>query len=91
MTGFTLVGVVLAVMGALLMSVDNFFFIFANTKKQAKQEFKTRYNALAPDNAQQEKEIDDIRKEMVKRKIIMVIGFITLIVGLCLQVLGIAD
>jgi uncharacterized membrane protein len=91
MPGFIIIGVILAVIGALLMSVENFVYIFSNTRKKAKLEYQCNYAAFAGGDEHQRNEISKYIKKIRILKTIMFVGFLILIIGLGLQIIGATD
>lgn len=83
-----LAGVILAVIGAILMSIENFIFIFKNSRQQAKLDYDRDHAVFAGNENQQNTEIERRRKNIRIRKIVMTIGFILLIIGVSLQITG---
>jgi uncharacterized membrane protein len=81
-------GVILAVIGALLMSVENFIFIYKNSRQQAELDYARDHAVFAGDENQRNTDIERRRRKIVLRKIVMTLGFILLILGISLQIIG---
>ena len=92
MPGFTIAGVVIALIGTLLMMPEIFWGyagIFANVVEQAKEETwikHQRFFSLEEDKAKAKEE--KYKSRIHKWKIMRTVGLIILIIGLMLQILG---
>ena len=95
MPGFTVAGVVLAVVGTFLMMPEIFkgyAGIFANVEQQAERRVwveDQRFFGITDEQAKERKK--QYQTEIKRWKLLRTIGFILLIIGISLQMIGLSD
>jgi hypothetical protein len=94
MPGFTISGIIIALIGTLLLSPEIFFGyggILADAEEQAEEQYGNEHAQFAGDEEHKERKKREYRRKISRYKSMRFVGLLFIIIGFSLQILGVTQ